>query len=299
MTEDLSPGPARRLGPGIAVRRRRRQYPVPACEVPSVTSSLLSALPRPALLLPAGRGVLPGRARSRLVGTEGTARTGTGHRPRLRRTTDPGSGAAGPGGGSPTMKAIPDRAAPAVPGRPLRLLLAPDRRKPGRLDGAWWPRSNGLLRELPALAAALDARWGRVTRITVNPAQWPVVPRRVPVAGHVVHAGWYTTEQDKHMVMLCSYGRRLDLLPPADGPGRRRPVHGGGVRPAQHPGRERRARTGTGPPGGATAAPRRGGGDRALRRHPRGRSAGCSATAARRLLDGATVAGRCVSSASR
>ncbi|GLW74629.1 hypothetical protein Kpho02_69270 [Kitasatospora phosalacinea] len=118
------------------------------------------------------------------------------------------------------MKAIPDRAAPTVPGRPLRLLLAPDRRKPGRLDGAWWPRSNDLLRELPSLAAALDARWGRVTRITVNPAQWPVVPHRIPVAGHVVHAGWYTTEQDKHMVMLCSYGRRLDLLvvPPQTDP---------------------------------------------------------------------------------
>ncbi|MFE1320562.1 DUF5994 family protein [Kitasatospora phosalacinea] len=177
--------------------------------------------PPPTCPPPPGRGgVLPGRARSRLVGTEGTAWTGTGHRPRLRRTTDPGSGAAGPGGGSSTMKAIPDRAAPAVPGRPLRLLLAPERRKPGRLDGAWWPRSNDLLRELSALAAALDARWGRVTRITVNPAQWPVVPRRVPVAGHVVHAGWYTTEQDKHMVMLCSYGRRLDLLvvPPQTDP---------------------------------------------------------------------------------
>ncbi len=110
------------------------------------------------------------------------------------------------------MKAIPDRAAPTAPGRPLRLLLAPERRKPGRLDGAWWPRSNDLLRELPSLAAKLDAQWGRVTRITVNPAQWPVIPRRIPVAGHVVHAGWYAAEQDKHVVMLCSYGRRLNLL---------------------------------------------------------------------------------------
>ncbi|MFJ5231150.1 DUF5994 family protein [Kitasatospora sp. NPDC088391] len=110
------------------------------------------------------------------------------------------------------MNAIADRTEPAVPGRPLRLLLAPERRKPGRLDGAWWPRSNDLLRELPSLAAKLDARWGRVTRITVNPAQWPVIPRRIPVTGHVVHAGWYAAEQDKHMVMLRSYGRRLDLL---------------------------------------------------------------------------------------
>ncbi|MEU3493711.1 DUF5994 family protein [Kitasatospora cineracea] len=107
------------------------------------------------------------------------------------------------------MNAIPDRTAP---GRPLRLLLAPERRKPSRLDGAWWPRSNDLLRELPSLASELDARWGRVTRITVHPAQWPVIPRRVPVAGHVVHAGWYAAEQDKHTVMLCSYGRRMYLM---------------------------------------------------------------------------------------
>ncbi|MFD7729667.1 DUF5994 family protein [Kitasatospora phosalacinea] len=114
-------------------------------------------MPLPAPARPAGD-VLPVPARSRVVGTEGTPWTGTGH-----RTPAP----------SP---------------------------------------ANDLLRELPSLAATLDVQWGRVARITVNPAQWPVIPRRVPVAGHVVHAGWYAAEQDKHMVMLCSYGRRLDLL---------------------------------------------------------------------------------------
>lgn len=95
----------------------------------------------------------------------------------------------------------------------LRLSLAPDGVRAGRLDGAWWPRSRDLLLELPSLAAELDQRWGRITRITVNPAQWPVVPRRIPVAGHVVHAGWFTVEQDEHMIMVCSYApRRLNLL---------------------------------------------------------------------------------------
>ncbi|GLW74630.1 hypothetical protein Kpho02_69280 [Kitasatospora phosalacinea] len=104
-------------------------------------------------------------------------------------------------------------AAPAALESVPRLSLAPGGVRPGRLDGAWWPRSRDLLLELPSLAAELDARWGRVTRITVNPAQWPVVPRRVPVTGHTVHVGWYTTEQDEHMIMVCSYApRRLDLL---------------------------------------------------------------------------------------
>ncbi|MFB9366976.1 DUF5994 family protein [Kitasatospora albolonga] len=91
--------------------------------------------------------------------------------------------------------------------------MAPDGVRAGRLDGAWWPQSRDLLLELPALAAELDKRWGRVTRITVNPAQWPLIPRRIPVAGHTVHAGWFTTEQDEHMIMVCSYApRRLNLL---------------------------------------------------------------------------------------
>ncbi|MEV4561463.1 DUF5994 family protein [Kitasatospora sp. NPDC049285] len=110
------------------------------------------------------------------------------------------------------MNAIVDRDAPTTTGLALRLLLAPAGVKPGRLDGAWWPRSGDLLLELPSLAAEMDERWGRVTRITVNPAQWPIIPRRIPVAGHVIHAGWYTTEQDKHVIMLCSYRRRLDLM---------------------------------------------------------------------------------------
>ncbi|MEV8095856.1 DUF5994 family protein [Kitasatospora sp. NPDC085879] len=46
-------------------------------------------------------------------------------------------------------------------------------------------------------------------------------PRRIPVASHTVHAGWFTTEQDEHMIMVCSCApRRLDLLvvpPQTDG----------------------------------------------------------------------------------
>lgn len=102
-----------------------------------------------------------------------------------------------------------------------RLTLTPPGRTTGLLDGAWWPRSRDLMQELPALAEILDARWGRITRVTVNPRHWPVVPRRVPVAGHVVRAGWFV-EQDPHKLLLLS-GRtgRWDLLviPPETEPG--------------------------------------------------------------------------------
>ncbi|WP_183064106.1 DUF5994 family protein [Streptomyces sp. gCLA4] len=103
-------------------------------------------------------------------------------------------------------------AQPAVVLRPARLSLTPKTALAGRLDGAWWPRSRDLEAELPALAAALDETWGRITRVSVNPSRWPVVPRTVAVAGHLLHVGWFT-EQDPDKLILLSYTvGRWDLL---------------------------------------------------------------------------------------
>ncbi|CAM5715974.1 hypothetical protein STENM223S_11947 [Streptomyces tendae] len=107
------------------------------------------------------------------------------------------------------------------PTSPVRLSLAPAGSAPSLLDGAWWPRSRDLTAELPALVSALDPLWGRITRVTVNPAQWPVVPRKVPVAGHVVKVGWFRHEQDEHELLLFSYhvGRwNLLVVPPRTPP---------------------------------------------------------------------------------
>ncbi|WP_426567623.1 DUF5994 family protein [Streptomyces canus] len=96
---------------------------------------------------------------------------------------------------------------------PLRLVLAPLGTAPALIDGAWWPRSRDLTAELPALVEALDPVWGRITRVTVNPMFWPVVPRKLPVHGHVVHVGWFEAEQDPHKLLLLSYTvGRWDLL---------------------------------------------------------------------------------------
>ncbi|WP_314174381.1 DUF5994 family protein [Streptomyces winkii] len=103
---------------------------------------------------------------------------------------------------------------------PLRLALKSDGAPAGLLDGAWWPHSRNLLRELPALTDALDPRRGRITRISVNPARWPVIPRKVPVTGHEVKVGWFRAEQDQHKLVLLSYRvGRWDLLvvPPETG----------------------------------------------------------------------------------
>ena len=69
------------------------------------------------------------------------------------------------------------------------------------------------MRELPALTDLLAPLWGRITRVTLNPTHWPVVPRKVPVNGHVVTVGWYLDEQDPHELLLLSYRvGRWDLL---------------------------------------------------------------------------------------
>ncbi|MGW2782219.1 DUF5994 family protein [Streptomyces populi] len=103
----------------------------------------------------------------------------------------------------------------------LRLSLAPTGPAPALLDGAWWPRSRDLGAELPSLTAVLDPLWGRITRVTVNPTHWPVVPCEVSVAGHVVKVGWFLAEQDPHELLLLSYrmGRwNLLVVPPQTTP---------------------------------------------------------------------------------
>ncbi|WP_369175396.1 DUF5994 family protein [Streptomyces sp. R28] len=100
-----------------------------------------------------------------------------------------------------------------LPSASARLRLAPTGSVRGLLDGAWWPRSRDLLREIPTLTDALDACWGRITHVTVNPAHWPVIPRKVPVTGHTVRVGWFADEQDPNKAILLSYTvGRLDLL---------------------------------------------------------------------------------------
>ncbi|QIJ63241.1 DUF5994 family protein [Streptomyces sp. JB150] len=115
----------------------------------------------------------------------------------------------------PTLPHSEPVAAPAA-----RLALKTDGTCRGLLDGAWWPRSRDLLSELSALTDVLDARWGRITRIAVNPEHWPVIPRRIPVDGHIVKVGWFSPEIDPHKLLLLSYDTgRWDLLviPPETG----------------------------------------------------------------------------------
>ncbi|MFG2875225.1 DUF5994 family protein [Streptomyces sp. NPDC048337] len=112
------------------------------------------------------------------------------------------------------MTAPIERAASRVlaPALPARLSLTPETALACQLDGAWWPRSRDLEAELPALADALDGPWGRMTHVTVNPTRWPVIPHKVPVAGHTVHVGWFTEQDPDKLILLSGTVGRWDLL---------------------------------------------------------------------------------------
>ncbi|MFD7476286.1 DUF5994 family protein [Streptomyces sp. NPDC059837] len=111
----------------------------------------------------------------------------------------------------PLLRIVPFRAPTA------RLALKTVSTSRGPLDGAWWPRSRDLTQELSALADVLDPLSGRITRIAVNPTYWPAVPSRVPVNGHMVRVGWFTTDLDPHKILLLSHTTgswNLLVIPP-------------------------------------------------------------------------------------
>lgn len=122
-----------------------------------------------------------------------------------------------------TISTRPEAVVAVRPVPALRLSLKPETRIRGHLDGAWWPRSRDMARELPSLVAELDRAWGRITRVTVHESTWPDLPAKIPVGVHVVRLGWFGPEQEADDICLLSYKiGRWDLLviPPECDPAR-------------------------------------------------------------------------------
>lgn len=80
------------------------------------------------------------------------------------------------------------------------------------LDGAWWPRSRELARELPLLVSEFAELGVRVTRVIYHPALWLIAPTKLRVGGRTVHLGWFR-EIDPNLVTLqTSQNERMELL---------------------------------------------------------------------------------------
>lgn len=91
-----------------------------------------------------------------------------------------------------------------------------------RIDGAWWPRSSDLIRELPEVLHAVSGRIGRIRGVLLNQSEWlPTPVDWTPAGNHRVRIGWYG-HQDAHMaVLIGDSAKRVDLLviPPMTDPG--------------------------------------------------------------------------------
>lgn len=97
--------------------------------------------------------------------------------------------------------------------RAARLVLGSASRF-GRPDGAWWPRTRDLARELVELADVIDPLWGRLTHVAVNPRHWQPLPHGlVVVNGYEVAVDRFTEVLNPHRILLQSYtAGRWDLL---------------------------------------------------------------------------------------
>ncbi|WP_327114093.1 DUF5994 family protein [Nocardia sp. NBC_01730] len=84
--------------------------------------------------------------------------------------------------------------------------------KTGYVDGAWWPHSDVLVRELPALLAVLAARIGPVHHVAYPLGEWAGTPSELVVAGRTVRCAGYRYGTAHTVEMLGVKDCRLVLL---------------------------------------------------------------------------------------
>jgi hypothetical protein len=88
---------------------------------------------------------------------------------------------------------------PVLPGTAvLRMETTPKRT--GTFDGAWWPRSRDLGRELSGLVTALTARLGPIVRVGLDASDWDETPGHLDVDGLTVQLRW-TAVGDSTMIV--------------------------------------------------------------------------------------------------
>jgi hypothetical protein len=105
---------------------------------------------------------------------------------------------------------------PAVPATPSRLLpdAVHEAVEPGSallrletthsrqtlLDGAWWPRTRDVEREIPPLVTVLTAYLGPVTRVGLDTSAWNGIPPRLVIEGRVVHLDSFAIGDDTVLI---------------------------------------------------------------------------------------------------
>lgn len=92
-----------------------------------------------------------------------------------------------------------------------RLRLKPKAPISGHVDGAWWPHSDDLSKELPDLLAVLSVRLGTIDRVMYNLGEWAKMPRRLMTGGRAVRLDGYN-RQPANTLEVLGVGREKILL---------------------------------------------------------------------------------------
>lgn len=86
------------------------------------------------------------------------------------------------------------------------------------VDGAWWPRSDSLVRELPALDVAIaDTLGAGISRFSYVLGNWSDRPRRIRTATHLIKFGWFShgaSPDDVELSLRDSRRVVLKVIPP-------------------------------------------------------------------------------------
>jgi hypothetical protein len=93
-----------------------------------------------------------------------------------------------------------------------RLRLKPKAPHSGYVDGAWWPRSDDLVAELPDLLAVLSVRLGRIDRVMYNLSEWAKAPAKLATGGRRVRLDGYQRQPTNTVEVLGLTRNRIALL---------------------------------------------------------------------------------------
>ena len=101
-----------------------------------------------------------------------------------------------------------------------RLRLKPKAPTSGHVDGAWWPHSDDLVKELPDLLAVLSVRLGDVDRVMYKLTEWAKPPAQLLVGGRSVRLDGYRRQPSSVLEVLGAGPARVLLLviPPLTDP---------------------------------------------------------------------------------
>lgn len=96
--------------------------------------------------------------------------------------------------------------------RTSRVQLKPEASKTGYVDGAWWPYTDELARELPDLLDVVMERLGAIHRVAYRLDEWAKTSSELDIAGRTlrldgrrhgtVHTIEVVGERDRRLVLL-------------------------------------------------------------------------------------------------